>query len=385
MTLLSYPSDQSNLLSLCEHSSRYELYFAGRFRVLDFILSMGLSLGVDEITLLEPDFYRTLEDFASEENTGLLFPPITVCHVEKAPTIPGPFVLKLAEESESEYFIIINGDNPLIGDLRGVVEQSLEQRVPARVITLGFEETPEHSTRILLIHRDELIKSIRELKGDIISYCQLFKEIVKKITGNEKPGPRDINGYFRRVSNIVEYFDANMDLTRHLKGLLSLIHLTPLGNLIPPGRKDGLISKNASVTSSILSDGCEIYGEVLNSVLFPNVKVGKKSRVENSIILPNTNIGDKTLLTQCVVDETFDLELIKKDILSISEESIIGREDMFCRNTIYPNAIYNGITLIGPNCSLPKKIKVGAGCYVKGGSNKNLLRRNDVIKDCGTV
>ncbi|WP_443654553.1 GlgC family sugar phosphate nucleotidyltransferase [Clostridium tagluense] len=40
--------------------------------------------------------------------------------------------------------------------------------------------------------------------------------------------------------------------------------------------------------SALLSEGCTVFGEVSNCVLFQGVHIGKNSKITNSVILPNT-------------------------------------------------------------------------------------------------
>ncbi|MCL6572775.1 MAG: glucose-1-phosphate adenylyltransferase, partial [Bacillus sp. (in: Bacteria)] len=57
----------------------------------------------------------------------------------------------------------------------------------------------------------------------------------------------------------------------------------------------------AKVHHSLLSEGCEIYGTIENSVLFRNVKVGKGARIKNSVILPDTIVEANVLIENAVI------------------------------------------------------------------------------------
>ena len=47
---------------------------------------------------------------------------------------------------------------------------------------------------------------------------------------------------------------------------------------------------------SIIGEGAEIYGEVINSVLGAGVSIGKGTVVRDSIIMQNTKIGENCVL-----------------------------------------------------------------------------------------
>jgi glucose-1-phosphate adenylyltransferase len=54
---------------------------------------------------------------------------------------------------------------------------------------------------------------------------------------------------------------------------------------------------------SMVSGGCVISGSyVRNSLLFSNVRVNSFSRVEDSVVLPDVNVGRKCRITRAVID-----------------------------------------------------------------------------------
>lgn len=383
ITLISYPSDQFNLLSLCDHSSRYELFFWGRFRILDFILSLALHIEANEIMLLEPVRFCSIKDvFLQDESIVSQFPPITVKPIEQ-PTQSNTF-LNILQNNDADYFLIINGDNPVIADIRKNILNYISKKVSHGIINVTFDSQPNYTTKLLFIKKEMLISLLQNQSEEIISFTTLFSKIINLLS--EKNGALDhISGYFHLINNLVDYFNTNMDIIKFQQPMLNLLKTVPLGSITPSSKKEGLIRKKASVANSILSDSCHISGRVKNSILFPNVTIHKKASIINSIILPNTVIAEDSVVTRTIIDETFNTTGIMKSLPTIGEDSIIGKEDTISRNAIYTNSIYNGITLIGPNCTLSSKIKVGAACYIKGGTDKLALKKNSVVQDSETV
>ena len=62
---------------------------------------------------------------------------------------------------------------------------------------------------------------------------------------------------------------------------------TPIAAALPPQ----YISGQAMVERSLISNGCEIYGEVRNSVIGAGVTIGKGAVVRDSIIMQGVTIG----------------------------------------------------------------------------------------------
>ncbi len=73
----------------------------------------------------------------------------------------------------------------------------------------------------------------------------------------------------------------------------------------------------ASVSNSLVADGCVIEGEVRNSVLFRGVHVGKNTVVENCVILQDSVIRPNSRLNYVIAD---------KNVLIKEERSLLGFE-----------------------------------------------------------
>ncbi len=348
--------------------------------ILDFILSIGLSVQVNEIILLEDRVSESLKAQCEDETTFAQFPSIKTEGVG-----PGPyntFLINLLQKNKSDYILFINGDNPVIGDLQEAISKLLSEDVPYGIIKLSFGNKPLNTTELILIKKDILLESLRLQFDRAESLFSLITDLIELLKNEDSCIKREISGYYHPINNIVEYYNSNMEIIKWLKPMAQLFQTIPLGNMIPTFSGEGIIRRQAQVIDSILTDSCQIHGDVYNSILFPKVTVSKKAKVMNSIILPNTIIGERSIVTRAIIDETFESTI---NLPTIGEECVIGKEGQSSRNTIYPKTLYNGITLIGPNCTLPKRVKIGAGCYVKGGTDRKELKKNSVVEDSETI
>jgi glucose-1-phosphate adenylyltransferase len=66
-------------------------------------------------------------------------------------------------------------------------------------------------------------------------------------------------------------------------------------------RSSQYIGAGASLENSIISEGCIINGTVTNSIIFPNVTIGKNTRVENSIIMSGCKICDDVIVSKSIL------------------------------------------------------------------------------------
>ena len=60
---------------------------------------------------------------------------------------------------------------------------------------------------------------------------------------------------------------------------------------------------NSVVKNSLIADGCQIEGEVYNSIIFRGVKVGRGTVVKNSILMQNTITGENITLNCVIADK----------------------------------------------------------------------------------
>ena len=114
--------------------------------------------------------------------------------------------------------------------------------------------------------------------------------------------------YWRDVGTVDAYWEANLDLT----------HVTPDLNLydedwpiwthqeqLPPAKfvfDDD--DRRGQALDSMVSGGCIISGStVRRSLLFSNVQVRSYSNIEDSVILPNVDVGRNVRLRRVVVDK----------------------------------------------------------------------------------
>ena len=96
-------------------------------------------------------------------------------------------------------------------------------------------------------------------------------------------------GYWKDVGTIESLWEANMDLLSPKSGLnLSddTWRIYGRNNGAPPH----FTSKEAKVTHSQISEGCEIRGNVSESILFSDVVVGKGATVRYAIVAEGAHI-----------------------------------------------------------------------------------------------
>ncbi len=173
------------------------------------------------------------------------------------------------------------------------------------------------------------------------------------------------HGYWRDVGTVQAYWETNMDLLSEDSGI-SLQEWGIRANMEenvkgsadwPPGR----FFKGSRAVNSMISVGCSIEGEVVNSVLSPGVRVKKGATVKDSI-----------LFHDCVVEEgsTVDLSVLDKRVV-VEKGAVVGYgEDKDLPNSLYPKHLHTGITLVGKDIVIPEKSIVGRNCVIRSWMEK---------------
>jgi len=100
----------------------------------------------------------------------------------------------------------------------------------------------------------------------------------------------------------------------------------------------------------MVSHGCQIYGQVIHSVLSPGVIVEEGAVVKDSIIMFDTVVGKNSVIDHMVID---------KEVI-IGPDSQLGVGDDFdTPNKLEPGRLNTGLSIIGKRAHLPAGLKVG--------------------------
>lgn len=160
--------------------------------------------------------------------------------------------------------------------------------------------------------------------------------------------------YWQDVGTIESYWEANMELTKAL----------PVFNLYEDFWKIYTDSEhqppmfsgdNSLIKSSLVSDGCEIYGTVENSILGPEVWVEEGAVIMDSIIMGGCKIGKDTKLYRCIIDQNTRVG----DNVTIGTGENVPNEEK-------PDIYNTGISVLGEDTVIPSDIVIEKNCVIFG-------------------
>jgi glucose-1-phosphate adenylyltransferase len=240
----------------------------------------------------------------------------------------------------------------------GVVEIEKDYRI------VGFEEKPQHghpkpsrfdpsmvsaSMGIYIFNTDVLLRALHEDAQDSDSSHDFGKDLLPGYLRKARVVAydfHDINAaqvrYWRDVGTLDAYYEANMDLVAVAPEFNLYDQRWPIRTRAtqqPPakfvfgeeGRRIGI------AVDSIVSSGCIVSGgRVMHSVLSPGVRVNSFCEVEYSILMPNVKIGRNSRLRRTIVNTG----------VTVPDSTVIGFDSDADRSSGY-TVTEGGITVVG--------------------------------------
>ncbi len=318
--------------------------FGGKYRIIDFTLSNCANSNIHTVGVLTQ--YNPLELHQHIGNRK----PWDMDRQDNGITILSPYTAKTGgdwysgtadaiyqnmhfiEENDPEYVLIISGDHIYQMDYQKLLN---EHKVNNADVTISVIEVPWHEApRFGILNTDENMRiyefeekpekpknnlasmGIYVFNWDVLK-TYLIKDAKQETSSHDfgkdvipqllKDGMKlfayQFNGYWKDVGTIQSYWEANMDLLKEDCGL----DLQSSNWRIYTNHTDDpphFVSSRAIVKKSMINDGSFVYGgEITESILFRNVEVEDSCNIHQSIIHPNVKVGKNSILEKVIVME----------------------------------------------------------------------------------
>ena len=115
-----------------------------------------------------------------------------------------------------------------------------------------------------------------------------------------------------------------------------------------------------------MGDGCEIYGEVHNSVIGSDVVIEEGAIVRDSIIMNSTRIGKNTVLDKTIVSEG----------TVIGDNCVLGAGEEDVVNKLKPDVYAFNLVTVGDNTVIPDGVTIGKNTAISGKTTKDNYPNN---------
>ena len=332
----------SRLHELTNKVAKPAVAYGGKYRIVDFPLSNCANSGIDVVGVLTQYESILLNSYVSAGGRWGLDAKDSGVYVlaprEKADSNLDVYRgtadaisqnIDFIDSFEPEYLLILSGDHIYKMNYSKMLAYHKEQKADATIAVIPvpmkeasrfgimntdedgriieFEEKPKEPKSNLASMGIYIFtwKTLRKLlvadaKSETSSH-DFGKDIIPAlIDGGKSVFAYKFEGYWKDVGTIDSLWEANMDLLSPDNALdLSdptwKIYTEDVTSL------PQYIGAEATVSNAYVTQGCVIEGEVRNSVLFTNSKVGPGAKVIDSVLMPGAVVEAGATVTRALV------------------------------------------------------------------------------------
>ena len=371
----------SRLGILTKNVAKPAVPYGGKYRIIDFPLSNCTNSGIDTVGVLTQ--YQPLElnayigsgapwDLDISNGGVFVLPPYQKGKSGEWYRGTANAIyqnMAFIEQYHPDYVLILSGDHIYKMDYNAMLDYHISHHADATIAVrevpweeasrfgimntnpegeiIEFEEKPQKpksnkaSMGVYIFTWEKLRHYLTEDEADKNSSNDFGKNIIPNMLRDKQTlVAYDFNGYWKDVGTIESLWEANMDL---------------IDNPMPmnmhdkkwriysknPGMPPHYISEGAVVTDTLITEGCEVYGNVNHSVLFAGVVVEEGADIEYSVVMPGSIIKRGAIVRRSIVAEN----------ATVGAGSIIGEDS-------------GNIAVIGQGVVLPAGVSVPSGTQV---------------------
>ena len=372
----------SRLYALTKKVAKPAVRFGGKYRIIDFPLSNCVNSGIDTVGVLTQYQPLVLNEYIGN---GLpwdldrafggvkILPPYQ--GQKSADWYKGTANaiyqnLAFINRYDADYVLILSGDHIYKMDYHkmlayhkakgadctiAVIDVPIEEASRFGIMSTNedgsiykFTEKPKNpdstnaSMGIYIFNRQKLVDYLVADEADPTSSNDFGKNVIPAmLAAGEKMFAYPFEGYWKDVGTISSLWEANMDLI----GQPPVLDLS--GNdwrifARHSASAPQFVGENATIENCYITEGCQIYGTVKNSVIGPGVKIMEGAVVEDCV-----------LMSDCVIEAnaTVQYAIIDSDV-TIGADATVGA----------PRAGGAEIAVVGENITIP------AGAVVEPGA-----------------
>lgn len=358
----------SRLYDLTKQTAKPAVSFGGKYKIIDFPLSNCINSGIDTVGVLTQYQPLALNEYIGNgatwdldrERGGLsVLPPYQGSN--KSDWYKGTANaiyqnINFIKQYNPEYVLILSGDHIYRMDYAKMLAKHKETGATCTIATISvpleeasrfgicntneddtiyeFEEKPkvpknnQASMGIYIFNTKTLIDYLEKDEADENSSNDFGKNIIPNILNNgEKIVAYRFDGYWKDVGTISSLWEANMDL----------IGDDPILNLRDSqfriysknqARAPQFVGEGAKIVNSMISEGCNICGTVINSIISGGVTIEEGAIVKDSIIMDDVTVRRGASVYTAIIDTDSEIAagtVVGKENADKSEITVIAK------------------------------------------------------------
>ncbi|WP_274364680.1 glucose-1-phosphate adenylyltransferase [Paenibacillus thermotolerans] len=331
------------LEQLTKQLAKPAVHFGGKYRIIDFTLSNCTNSDIDTVGVLTQYQPLVLNSYIGigsswdldRKNGGV--------------TVLSPFLeqkggnwysgtanaiyrnIGFLEQYDPEYVLVISGDHIYKMDYDEMLSFHKERGAEATIAVIEVDWKEASRFGIMSVDGGDRVTEFaekpKEPKSNLASMgvyiftwsvlkSYLLKDEANPDSSNDfgkdvipmmlEEGARlfayPFEGYWKDVGTVQSLWEAHMDLLED-KPKLDLFDRSWRIYSLSPYRPPQYVAPTATISRSLINEGCSVYGEIDHSVLFYGVQVGGGSVVKDSVIMPNVTIGSGVRVYRSIIGE----------------------------------------------------------------------------------
>jgi glucose-1-phosphate adenylyltransferase len=388
LALIMAGGESKALSALTAERSEAAVPFAGKYRIIDFVLSNCVNSGIYNVGVLTQYRPRSLIEHIGvgkpwdlDRRIGgvrVLQPYLTSAGGEwqRGPADAVRANLDFIAEQPVDAVLLLYGDHIYKMDYRPMLQMHRERDSdvtmavhsvsPHEVHRFGivtvdgdgtvgrFEEKPRRSRSSLASMGIYIFRKsfLTELLGGG-KEADFGRDLLPKVVGMTRVGAYNFQGYWADVGTVQAYYEATM----------ALLVETPALDLYDPEwvihtrseeRPAATIGAEARVEGNLLCDGCQVYGTAIRSVIAPGVVIEAGAMVRDSILLTDTVVEAGAVVDRCILD---------KEVV-VGAGARVGDGEDNTPNQAAPERLNTGLTVVGRRARIPGGATVGRNVVI---------------------
>lgn len=371
----------SRLSALTKKNAKPAVPFGGKYRIIDFTLSNCINSGIDTVGVLTQYQPLVLSDYIgnglpwdldrSSGGVKILPPYQGQTSADWYSGTANAIYQNLAfiDRYDPQYVLVLSGDHIYKMDYRrmlayhkekgaactiAVIDVPLEEASRFGVMSTNddgsiyrFTEKPKNpdstkaSMGIYVFDREILWKYLTLDEQDPDSSHDFGKNVIPHmLRAGESLYAYSFDGYWKDVGTIASLWEANMDLLGDAPALSlrdEKWRIYSRHDAVPPQ----FVGQMGEIRNACITEGCEIFGSVHDSVLGIGVRVDAGASVENSVLLGGVRVKAGARVRYAILDEG----------VTVEENTVVGLD----------NAGRDGITVLSNETQNAENEKGGEG------------------------
>ena len=332
----------SRLYTLTEKTAKPAVLFGGKYRIIDFPMSNCVNSGIDTVGVLTQYQPMVLNEYIGNGqpwdldrlNGGVMvLPPYqgkNGADWYKGTANAIYQNMQFINRYDPDYVLILSGDHIYKMDYAKMLDAHKKSGADCTIAVLNvpldqasrfgimntdetgriveFEEKPKHpkstkaSMGIYIFTKKRLEEYLTKDDADPESAKDFGKNVIPAMLNDgRKMVAYPFEGYWKDVGTLTSLWEANMDLLGtnpefdlHTKDW----RIYSRNNNLPPH----FISETATVKNSLITEGCDIRGTVINSVLSNGVTVEEGAVVRDSVLMTDVTVKAGARVEYSIID-----------------------------------------------------------------------------------